>query len=624
MASLQSPRTDIGTVCLHWLLVVALGVATATGLRIAADDQSLWFLSAFDPILPSHNLFLTHVIAGLSLLALMAAYAVYVVRTGLARRVRVDQSRLAGLQKPGRTRWSALNALLTWSLFLALLALGLTGTAIYLGGGAGLMRVHLWATWTVLAFPILHVGVHFAIGGKAQLARIFLPTARIPSPPPSLADLLSEHLAANENVSDPAAAPLTEAATPLSSPVSHAPAPDVSAPPTLAELAATRRLRRTASAEANPLVTAFAAGIGVMIAGGMVEQTTRAHLHVQKIAPLEAPILDGDLSDPAWSRAQPVHVLTQHGANLRGTGQSDIEVRALHDGTYAYLAFVWDDPSRSLKHVPLIKANGAWYVAGDGHERADETTFHDDQFSVLLLDADVTMIGAAIHLSRAALPGLPPSASGRGLHFTGPGGLADVWVWKASRGGLLGYMDNGHFSEPKSPTDEQAAGLRHYSGGFGPDAGTAMAVDNIAPGTRFDTREPVTPLRLPRDYAAMQRAMGRIDPDPDHSEPEGAVWWLTPETSEPYSAAADARLPEGTVIPGVAITGAPTEARAEIAASAKWASGRWTLEVRRRLDTRRPGDVPIRNGVLMWLAVFDHAETRHTWHLRPLRLEVSE
>lgn len=598
--ALKPLRTDIGTVLLHWLLIVALAVAAATGLRIAADDSALAFLGALDAVLPSHNLFFNHVTAGLGLIALMAAYAVYLAKTGLLRRVRVDQSRLAGLNRRGRTRWQAVNALLTWVLFGALLTLGATGAALYLGAGSDIMRLHLWGTWLVLAFPMLHIGVHYGIGGLAQLMRIFLPTLRLPAPPPSLADLMSEHLAANENRVEAAAVP------------------------SLAELAAERRHRRAGRVQANPLATAFAAGLAMLAAGGALEQTTRTHLVVHHIEAREAPRLDGDLSDPVWSRVPPARVVTQHGANLGGSGQSNVDVRALHDATYAYLAFVWDDPSRSLKHVPLIKANGAWFIAGDGHERADETTFHDDQFSVLLLDADVSMIGAAIHLSRAALPGLPPSASGRGLHFTGPGGLGDIWLWKASRGGLTGSMDNGHFGAATPPTPAQAAGLKHYSGGYSVDAGDGAAIENLAPGTPFTTREAVTPLRLPRDVGAMQRDMGRIDPDPDHSEPENAVWWLTGETSEPYSNEADALIPDGTVIPGVVMSGQPSGGRAEIAAAAKWAAGRWTLEVRRRLDTHLPEDVPIRNGVLMWVAVFDHAETRHTWHLRPLRLEVEE
>lgn len=616
MASARPPRTDIGTVLLHWALVAALAVASATGLRIAADDEALAFLRALNAVLPAHNLFFNHLASGLALTGLMGAYAVYILRTGLVKRVRLDRGRLAGAARAGRTRWSAANAVLTWICFLSLPTLAITGAALFLGAGSGMLGVHLWATWVVLAFPLLHIALHYGIGGGAQLARIFLPTAKLPKPAPSLAELFSEHLAEAEAGQQTPAVPPPAPRMPF-----HiGPAPG--ATPSLAELAGQRRRTRGLSVHANPLVTALAAGAGLVVAGGAVEQATRVRLVVHRIGAAAAPSLDGDLSDPAWSTAPPVTIVTQHGANLGGHGQSNVEVRALHDGAYAYLAFVWDDPSRSLKHLPLIKSQGGWYRAGDGHERADETTFNDDQFSALFLDAETNIIGAAIHLASGSIDGLPPSTSGRGLHYTPPGLLADVWVWKASRGGLLGNMDNRHFAPPMALTRDHAEGRRHYSGGASADDGEAMAVDNVAADTPFATRGRVQPLRLPKDIVVAQAAMGRIDPHPDHSEPEGSVWWLTPETSEPYAASRDAGIPDGTVIPGVYVGGPAQGARGEIVAAAKWASGRWTLEVRRKLDTGRKQDVAIRTNVRMWVAVFDHAETRHTWHLRPLRLEV--
>ncbi|MGB9166464.1 MAG: hypothetical protein WCC41_18775 [Rhodomicrobium sp.] len=44
--------------------------------------------------------------------------------------------------------------------------------------------------------------------------------------------------------------------------------------------------------------------------------------------------------------------------------------------------------------------------------------------------------------------------------------------------------------------------------------------------------------------------------------------------------------------------------------------------MKRRLDTGGAFDVAIKTGALMWVAAFDHAETWHTYHVRPLELEV--
>ena len=34
-----------------------------------------------------------------------------------------------------------------------------------------------------------------------------------------------------------------------------------------------------------------------------------------------------------------------------GHAVAGLEIRAVHDGTWAYFLFLWDDPTRSLKHL---------------------------------------------------------------------------------------------------------------------------------------------------------------------------------------------------------------------------------------------------------------------------------
>jgi len=101
------------------------------------------------------------------------------------------------------------------------------------------------------------------------------------------------------------------------------------------------------------------------------------------------------------------------------------------------------------------------------------------------------------------------------------------------------------------------------------------------------------------------------------------VWWLAREESLPYSREHDARIPVGTVIPGVLISGTYSGDRADIRGMAKWASGRWSLELVRRLDTGSKYDTPIATGAYLRVAVFDHTQSRHTRFIRPIRLEVN-
>jgi hypothetical protein len=344
-------------------------------------------------------------------------------------------------------------------------------------------------------------------------------------------------------------------------------------------------------------------------------------LQVHRINSADAPTLDGDTSDRAWRNIQPFSVMTSQGGNFDGKGETKIEIRAVHDGTWAYFLFVWEDPTRSLKQLPLVKEADGWHVLHDGFEAGDEHDFNEDKFSVLLTTMDVTLAGdRTFHASPHPIPGAPATMTGRGLHYTAAG-YADVWQWKATSGGSTGWMDDAHFGPPLDPTPMQTRNIVPYKGGFAPDPGNANYSDNfvIVDG---DGDRPVTPRRLPRDLAATAAAMGKITLEPNHGESDGARWFMTEAESMPYSAELDARIPGGTVIPGVIIAGEFTGDRADVRCAARWASGHWALEVARRLDTHSEYDVPIKTGVFMRVAAFDHSQIRHTRHVRPIRLEV--
>ena len=114
-------------------------------------------------------------------------------------------------------------------------------------------------------------------------------------------------------------------------------------------------------------------------------------------------------------------------------------------------------------------------------------------------------------------------------------------------------------------------------------------------------------LKLPKDLAATKLAMGRVPADPRvDSVDEGSRWWMTEAETIPYSAAADAAIPVGTVIPGTLIQGEYKGDRDQIRGAAKWADGWWTLEMSRDLLTGskydmqfEPGraDLPLRLGL---------------------------
>lgn len=603
---MRTPRTDYGTVLLHWLLVAALLLAIFTGFRLAADQSHLQWLQALGAILPQGNVWRLHIGAGLALSGLAAAYVAYLRRARLSRRVSLDRARLIGLTRSGRVRWSAINVVLYWTFFVVfLLQLG-TGALLFVGYGGRVSTLHLAGASLLVVYPLLHVAAQWAYGGVDQILRIMRPTGLGPAVrPPTLAEALVEHLARHEPES-----------------IRSKQLGEAGSGQTSGRLNGKDLSPHATRLHANPIAVAFAAGA---VATSLIVLTDTASRDVLIIAAVPAervPKLDGDLGDPVWRSAVPVVVQTQQGENFDGTGATRVEMRAVHDGTFAYFAFVWDDPTRSLKHLPLFKKSDGWHLLHEQFDIEDEDAYYEDKFAVLLSRSSEMPSGGAIHLGPRPLAAKPGGLSGRGLHYTTDGSIVDVWHWKAARGGLLGYMDDNYFGAPVEPTLAESAGKTRYKGGYAVDPGKAFYAHNFKSEPPGGYRAAIQPIKLPKDMAKIVLAMGRIDLDPNHGEAEGARWWMTSEESVAYSAALDARIPVGTVIPGVLIDGEYTGDRADVRCGAHWAAGRWTLEVARRLNTGSQYDIAISSGVFLWVAAFDHSQTRHTRHLRPIRLEV--
>jgi hypothetical protein len=623
-------KTDYGTVILHGLLVLAFMIALVSGLRIASEAPERTWINLLDAVLPRESVWTAHMQAAVVLFTVSVAYTIYLVRAGLGRRIRLDRIRVRGLFRHGQARLGAVNIVLYWIFFLTMLTLMFTGGLLYFGYFAGydMAMVHWYGTWVLLSFAGLHILTHFGIGGASQLLRILRPTGLAPPPPEldavELMTLLAEQSARLQH--DP------ERDHTLRHPEAHPqPAPHGGSPrdrPAERHVAPQGRPSkpRNPTLQSNPFIVASAVaivGASIMVA---TDRVAVDRLQVHRIDSAAAPVLDGDTSDRAWRNIQPFSLMTSQGGNFDGKGESRIEIRAVHDGTWAYFLFTWEDPTRSLKHLPLIKKDDGWHLLHNGYDAGDEHDYNEDKFSVLLTALDVTLAGdRTFHASPQPIPDAPATMTGRGLHYTsGTTDYVDVWLWKATSGGPTGWMDDAHFGPPLEATPMQARNVEPYKGGFAPDPGVANYTDNFVriTDTSGDGDRMALPRRLPRVLAATAAAMGDIDLDPNHGESEGARWFMTEAESIPYSPELDARIPVGTVIPGVIIAGEFSGDRADIRCAARWASGHWALEVARRIDTGSRYDVPIRSGTFMRVAAFDRSQIRHTRHVRPIRLEV--
>src|SRR5436305_10903923 len=108
-------------------MVIALLAAFVTGLRIATETPDRTWINQFDLLIPYQRVWTTHMLAAVLLVAVSIAYTVYLIQTGLTRRVQLDRVRLRALARGGQPRNGALNVVLYWLLFAAMGTLIATG-----------------------------------------------------------------------------------------------------------------------------------------------------------------------------------------------------------------------------------------------------------------------------------------------------------------------------------------------------------------------------------------------------------------------------------------------------------------------------------------------------------------
>jgi len=329
---------------------------------------------------------------------------------------------------------------------------------------------------------------------------------------------------------------------------------------------------------------------------------------LQRIDPTVHINIDGIAGEAIWSKTQPVTVHTHGGANFTA-GRTDVTLRGLSNGSEAFFHITWDDPTRSLRHLPLVREEQGWRVREDGFHRFDEQRFYEDKFALMLADNCDPGGSHSTWLGPRPLDHKPPNWHGKGYHYTNDGTTRDIWHWKAVRTNDMYLADDNFFGAP----DDVRSGRRRYTAGYLPDAKES---GGYVMNWQWYSPNGVLPQRLPKEASQLEPYQ-----QPDAA---GADWVIPWYGYQRYDGAQDHYLP-GTVMPSVIYTSNRFEGdRADVQARAVWGNGRWSLELVRPLDTGSPHDVALKPGVCLWVAAFDHAQIAHTRHARPLRLGFGE
>ena len=374
-----------------------------------------------------------------------------------------------------------------------------------------------------------------------------------------------------------------------------------------------RQLLRMMSPRAAFGAAAFSA---TMVAGGAVaglfvmDQLAMTKLSVQSVA--TAPQIDGRGNDPVWSEADSVEIPTARGVN--SPDGEVVTVRMVRDDDTFYALFQWPDSTRSAKHLPLIKTEEGWRVVQHDYGIQDEDTYYEDKFGVMFANTPELAGAKTAHMGSKPLEDKPGPAGGRGLHYTTDGSLVDVWHWKSVRTGSFDQIDDNHFGPPM----EAKEGGGRYTGGYDKDpkdgGGYVMNWEKFS-------EETIVPIRLPKSPEMLAPfADNALNP----SESDAIPFAMHHDDTVEYSKAADT-YPVGTIMPSVLIKGPHRGDRGEVIAKAHWEDGMWTLETQRKLNTGSEFDFVMEENVpvYMWVAVFNHTQTRHSQHLHPVQLDMN-
>lgn len=310
--------------------------------------------------------------------------------------------------------------------------------------------------------------------------------------------------------------------------------------------------------------------------------------------------IDGQANEAQWQQAESTVISTYYGMNE--TGHVPVEIKLMNDGYSLYIHAKWPDASKSMRHLPLLKTAQGWRVQQTHFLQSDEKQFYEDKFAVMLGAGPWDAL-RSVFLSNGET---------RGGHRMPAKKIVDVWHWKSVRNHGFANLDDAYFS-----SDLQALpGQRRYSWGYGSDP---LLAGSYAENWDYFLNDVVRPLRLPRK-PEMLAAFQNLSSHETARDPFFGMHWVE---TQPYDPSLDT-YPVGTVMPSVVWMHPNEGDRADVRAAGVWKDGYWHLEMARNFETDSDYDRLIEDGIYLWFSSFDHSQTRHTYHLRPVRLKLGK
>lgn len=305
-----------------------------------------------------------------------------------------------------------------------------------------------------------------------------------------------------------------------------------------------------------------------------------------------APAVDGDAKDAVWKTAPAVKLEVVKGANFKG-GKTSATLQVAYDKENLYMLLSYDDPTLSVRRSPYQKQkDGTWEKLKDPEDKGgDNDVYYEDKIGVLW-NINNSIVGFEKFGCAIGCHGGEPGKPYGNKYLEEAGELGDLWHMKWVRGGYLGQIDDGYLDHTRfDPEKAKSAGRKT-------DPKTAGGYDDI------------------------KLVNGKPEFMSKDAKPanKGGTYWLPAEEKVPFD---DSKFKPGDEVSSILVAPFVGD-RADVKFSGKWAKGKWTMEISRKLVTGSKFDVQfddLKKGYGFGLALFDNAQVRHAFVEQPLVLQ---
>jgi hypothetical protein len=323
-----------------------------------------------------------------------------------------------------------------------------------------------------------------------------------------------------------------------------------------------------------------------------------------------APSPQAGAADPAWAQAKPLKVGLAGGANFKD-GETRVTLKAVYTSDMLYLLAQYADPTLSVRRSPFVKqADGSWKKLKDPDDAGgDNNKYYEDKFGILWnIGNSITGFAdqgcmVACHVGEGKPFGNKYTESA--------GELGDLWHFKLVRTGFTGQTDDGYLDHTRADKEKSP------NAGRKTDPKTAGGYTDIklVDGKPEFMDRSGQPAREPRPLQVASAKKGAAG--------LGSTYYL-PEAGK--VAFDDSRFKAGDEVSSISVAPFVGD-RGDVATTAKWNRGQWTLVFARKLVTGSKYDVQFDNldaGYDFGIAAFDNAQVRHAMQTGVLKLKFAK